>query len=79
MYWAKEAGAGPASRLLLKVTGGLPFDRTVVVGRTAERPSRRRALRAAGAGRRVELDWPTWSPGPTAGPAPTQTPVTDHR
>jgi uncharacterized protein (TIGR03083 family) len=31
-YWAKDAGAQPGQSLLLKVTGGLPFARTVVVG-----------------------------------------------
>jgi uncharacterized protein (TIGR03083 family) len=32
MYWAKEAGAGPGQSLLLRVTGALPFERTVTVG-----------------------------------------------
>jgi uncharacterized protein (TIGR03083 family) len=31
-YWAKDAGAQPGQSLRLKVTGGLPFERTVVVG-----------------------------------------------
>ena len=32
MYWAKNAGAQPGQALTLRVTGALPFERTVVVG-----------------------------------------------